>query len=227
LVEAQVQLEKFTNNKLAQMLIGQKCSFDKTGLDFDKIASVSNVSNIASSSKTVFVKPKVAEPQNACEDKGKAIVIACKNVNIKHAVPVMKHSKSRSMPNCYQCGVTGHIKPHCPQIHSHKPWIKKQEPKKGKSGSKPSKPHHVPRQKRQYPQRVAPSCCHYGKTSHTKADYFKLKSRKPKDNQLYEWLVSMIKIVLTRLDKLDNAHNPAPKVRNDDIIHPLRGSGLT
>jgi len=149
------------------MLIGQKCSFDKTGLDFDKTASVSNVSNIASSSKTVFV-----------------------------------------------------------------PRIKKQEPKKGKSGSKPSKPHHVPRQKQQYPQRVAPSCRHCGKTGHTKADYFKLKPRKPKDNQLYEWLVSMIKIVLTRLDKLDNAHNPALKVkkiwvRNDDIIHPLRGSRLT
>jgi hypothetical protein len=42
----------------------------------------------------------------------------------------------------------------------------------------------------------------------------------------------MMKTVLTRLDKLDKAHNPNPKVskvwvRNDETIHPLRGSGLT
>jgi hypothetical protein len=47
LVEAQVQLEKYTNNKLAQMLKGQKCSSDKTGLGFVKTAFVSNDSYIA------------------------------------------------------------------------------------------------------------------------------------------------------------------------------------
>jgi hypothetical protein len=36
LVEAQMQLEKFTDSKLAQMLTGQKCSSDKTGLGCDK-----------------------------------------------------------------------------------------------------------------------------------------------------------------------------------------------
>jgi hypothetical protein len=59
-----VQLEKYTDNKLVQMLTEQKCSSDKTRLGFDKIAYVSNVFNIVSSSKTVFVKPEVAEPQN-------------------------------------------------------------------------------------------------------------------------------------------------------------------
>jgi hypothetical protein len=44
------------------MLIGQKCSFDKTSLGFDKNVFVSNVSNITSSSKIVFMKPKVAKP---------------------------------------------------------------------------------------------------------------------------------------------------------------------
>jgi hypothetical protein len=82
------------------MLKGQKHSFDKSELGFDKTI----VSNIASSSKTVFVKPEVVEPQNACEDKGKALVISCENANIKSVVPIMKHSKSRSMLTCHHCG---------------------------------------------------------------------------------------------------------------------------
>jgi hypothetical protein len=122
------------------MLKGKKHSSNKSGLGFDK----SVVSNIASSSKMVFVKPEVAEPQNACKDKGKALVISCENANIKPAVPIMEHSKSRSLPTCHHCGITGNIRPQCPQIHSQKPQIKKQEPKKGKSGSNPSKPHHAP-----------------------------------------------------------------------------------
>jgi hypothetical protein len=32
-------------------------------------------SNIASTSKTIFVKPEVAESHNACEEKGKAVII--------------------------------------------------------------------------------------------------------------------------------------------------------
>jgi hypothetical protein len=41
LVETQLQLEKFTNNKLTQMLMGQKCYSDKIGLGCDKTASLS------------------------------------------------------------------------------------------------------------------------------------------------------------------------------------------
>jgi hypothetical protein len=38
--------------------------------------------------------------------------------------------------------------------------------------------------------------------------------------------------VLSRLDNLEKAHNPHPRVkkvyvRKDEIIHPMRGSGLT
>jgi hypothetical protein len=113
LVEAQVQLEKYTDSKLAQMLKGQKCSFDKIGLGFVKIVSISNVSNIASSSKIVFVKHEVAEPQNACDDKVKAIVISCENANIKPTIFVIKHSKSRSLPTCHQCGIVSHMRPNC------------------------------------------------------------------------------------------------------------------
>lgn len=45
-------------------------------------------------------------------------------------------------------------------------------------------------------------------------------------------LLSVKQNVLSRLDKMDKAHNLAPKskkvcVRKDETIHPLRGSGLT
>jgi hypothetical protein len=58
LMDAQLQLEKFSDNKIAQMLTDQKCSFDKTGLGY--VATDS--SNIASTSKTVFLKPSGSEP---------------------------------------------------------------------------------------------------------------------------------------------------------------------
>jgi hypothetical protein len=145
---------------------------------------------------------------------------------------MMKHSKSRSPPTYHNCGVTIHIRPHCPQIHSQKSRIKKQEPKKGKSGTRPSKTHHAPRRKRKYSQRFVPPFRRYGKIGHNKSNCFKLKPREPKDNHLYEGLFSMMRNVLSRLDKLDKVHNPGPRVkntwvRNDEIIHPLRGSGLT
>jgi len=72
LMDAQLQLEKFLDNKLAQMLTGQKCSSNKTGLWY--VATDS--SNIASTPRTVFVKSLVSKPQN---DKGKAIMVSCEN----------------------------------------------------------------------------------------------------------------------------------------------------
>jgi hypothetical protein len=142
LIESRMQLEKFSNDKLVQMLKDQKCSFDKTGLGFDKFAAFS--SYIASTFKTIFVKLEIEEPQFANVDKHKEVII-CENANTKHVVPIIKHSKSRSLPTYHHCGITGHIRPHCPQIHSQKSQIKKQEPKKGKSSTRPSKTHHAPR----------------------------------------------------------------------------------
>jgi hypothetical protein len=59
-----------------------------------------------------------------------------------------------------------------------------------------------------------------------------MKPRKPKENQIFDGLVSMMKSVLFRLDELEKAPNHDPKVnkvwvRKDETIHPLRGSGLT
>jgi hypothetical protein len=106
LIESQMQLEKFSNDKLVQMLKGQKCSSDKTGLGFDKFAGSS--SHIPSTSKTVFVKPEIAEPRDACMDKGKEIIV-CENANIKSTVPILKHSRLGSLATCHHCGVSRHI----------------------------------------------------------------------------------------------------------------------
>jgi hypothetical protein len=89
--------------------------------------------------------------------KGKEFVI-CENANLKFAESFKKHFSKRSQPTYYNCGVSGHFRPHCPQIRHQQPWIRKIEQKTGKSSSKPSKPHHAFRQQRHYPQKGSPSC---------------------------------------------------------------------
>jgi hypothetical protein len=183
--------------------------------------------NIAKLSSDKYVQPH----KRHLSQEGKSFVL-CKNANLKIAELVKKHFSKRSQPTCHHCGVIGHIRPHCHQIRHQKPRIKKQEPKTGKSSSKPSKLHHASRQKRQYPQRGSPSCRHSGKNGHIKAKYFRAKPHKPKEIQIYEGLVYMMKNVLVSLDKLDMAYNPTSQIkkvwiRKDEPIHSLKGSGLT
>lgn len=156
------------------MLMGQKCSSDKIGLAFDKTAS-----NIASYSKTMFVKLEIAEPQNNYMYKGKGIVV-CENANKIYSKPVKKHSNKRSMPTYHQCGISDHIRPHCPQIHSQKHKVKKQEPKKTKLDTKAPNANHAYRHQRQHPQRFVLTWHQCGKTGHSKSRCFKSKPREPK-----------------------------------------------
>jgi hypothetical protein len=126
------------------------------------------------SSSDKYVPPR----RRHISQRGKDFVI-CENSNLKFAEPIKKHSNKQRQPICHHCGTSGHFRPHCLHIQNQKPRIKKQEPKRGKSSSKPFMPH----------------------------------------------------LALVRLDKLDMAHNPASQVnkvwiRNDETVHPLRGSGL-
>jgi hypothetical protein len=115
------------------MLTGQKCSSDKTGLGY----VATNSSNIASTSKTVFVKPSSSEPQN---DKGKAIMVSCENDNTTSAKS--KHSTERSLPTCHHCGMVGYIRPNCGQLKFPRTWNKKKAPKKEKDVEENSKTTH-------------------------------------------------------------------------------------
>jgi hypothetical protein len=70
--KSQRHLEKFSSNKLVQMLNGQKCSYGKSGLGFDKfLASSLHDSSIL---RTVFVKPEISETHVAWLDKGQNII---------------------------------------------------------------------------------------------------------------------------------------------------------
>jgi len=157
LMDAQLQLEKFSNNKIAQMLTGQKCSSDKTGLGY--VATDS--SNIASTSRTVFFKPSGSELQN---DKSKAIVVSCENDNTTPAKS--KHSTERSLPTCHHCGIVGHIRPNCGQLKFSRTWNKKNAPKKEKDVEEHSKTKYIPPHRRQFIQKFVPICHHCGLSDH-------------------------------------------------------------
>jgi len=157
LMDAQLQLEKFSDNKIAQMLTGQKCSSNKTGLRY--VATDS--SNIASTSRTAFLKPSGSEPQN---DKGKAIVVSCENDNITPAKS--KHSIERSLPTCHHRGIVGHIRPNCGQLKFRRTWNEKNAPKKEKDVEEHSKTKYVPPHRRQLIQKFVLICHHCGLNGH-------------------------------------------------------------
>jgi hypothetical protein len=54
--------------------------------------------------------------------EGKDSVI-CKNANLKIVKTVKKHSNKRSLPTYHHCGITGHIRPKCPQLQAQKSTV--------------------------------------------------------------------------------------------------------
>jgi hypothetical protein len=157
------------------MLTGQKYSSDKTGLGY---VPTTDASNIGSTLKTVFVKPSVLKPQNACEDRGKAIVISCENANVTPARP--KHSTTRSLPTCHHCGMVGHIRPNCGHLNFPRTWNKKNAYKKDQDVKKNSKSKYVPPHKRQPTQRFVPTCHHCGINDHIRPKCPQLQALKSK-----------------------------------------------
>jgi hypothetical protein len=103
-------LEKFSGDKFLQMLKGQKCSSDKSGLGFDKFTASS--SHVTSTSKIVFVKPEISETHIAFLDKGKNVIVH-EHVKAESEIPYKKQSKSIFIPTCFSCGIIGHTQPYC------------------------------------------------------------------------------------------------------------------
>jgi hypothetical protein len=66
-------------------------------------------SEVKDSSSSKYVPP------NRRHIKGKGNVI-CKNANHNSAENVKKHSNKKSLPTYHHCGITGHIRPKCPQL---------------------------------------------------------------------------------------------------------------
>jgi hypothetical protein len=132
--------------------------------------------------------------------KGKDSII-CKNANLKTRETVKKHSNKRSMPACHHCGITGHILPKCPQLQAQKSKVQKELPTRVTSGTLPPTALQAPpHQQRQLKFVPANQSGQHG--------------------------------MLRSMANMDITCKPSPQVKqvcvkNDETIHPLRGSGLT
>jgi hypothetical protein len=83
--------------------------------------------------------------------KGKGNII-CENSNLKSTETVKKHSNKRNLPTCHHCGITGHIRPKCPQLQAHRTKVQRKLPTKATSGTLLSVAHWAPpHQRRQQP----------------------------------------------------------------------------
>jgi hypothetical protein len=95
-------------------------------------------------------------------------------------------------------------------------------PTKTTSGTLPSAGYKVPWHRWQQQRSV---------TNNTSRRY-KRKPQKPINSQGYEGLLSLMQCMLRRKDNMNKTCKPPPRVkqvwvRNDETIHPLRGSGIT
>jgi hypothetical protein len=119
---------------MIQMLGNQKHSYDKTGLGFNKFVASSS-SHVASTSKTIFVKPKMEDVmiENSCLPKDISEEVIKKS-KPKVKVPVRTNFNSKFIPTCYHCGVKGHTCPNCFQIRAKYQWSHLNFPRKDDLG---------------------------------------------------------------------------------------------
>jgi hypothetical protein len=102
------------------------------------IADLSTSTSHASDSKLDSVDIEPAIVDGACSKN------SCLN---KHVMPKSKESGTRGkfVPTCHNCGKTGHIRPNCYLLKSHRPWIKQDALRKSEtedsSSSKYVHPH--------------------------------------------------------------------------------------
>jgi hypothetical protein len=112
LLETQLQLERVTNEKLTHMLSIQKSPTDKIGL-----GNVAPLSNIPSTSRTIFVKPTALEPPPTVEDKGKDKI----NGDVLGTQKPLSIKKS---PMCHHCSLSGHVRPQCSFLKAQRAKVK-------------------------------------------------------------------------------------------------------
>jgi hypothetical protein len=126
LLEAQLQLERVTDEKLTRMLSIQKSPIDKIGLGY-----VAPSFDAPSTSNTVFVKPTIPEPAPTIEDKGKD--------KVNDDVPGTQKPHSIKRPLiCHHCGLSGHVRPQCSLLKTQKAKAKKEEPRQTNHGTRPA-----------------------------------------------------------------------------------------
>jgi hypothetical protein len=155
-------------------------------------------SEIEDSSSSKYVPP------HRRHIKGKGNV-TCKNANYNSAENVKKHSNKRSLPTCHHCGITGHIRPKCPQLQAQKSKVQKKLQTRATLGTLPPMALQAPR----HQQKFVPTNQN-GKPKKNKLRRYKRKPQKPISNHGYEGLLSLMQCMLRRMDNMNKTCKPPP-----------------
>jgi hypothetical protein len=164
---------------------------------------------VEDSSSSKYVPPH----RRHIEGKG---TVMCKNANHNFAENVKKHSNKRSLPTCHHYGITGHIRPKCPQLQKLK--VQRKLPIRATPP--------MALQALRHQQKFVPA------NQSGKSRHYKRKPHKPNGSHAHEGLLNLIQSMLRRMDNMGKTCKLPPRVkqvwvRKDVTIHPLRGSGLT
>jgi hypothetical protein len=114
------------------MLSIQKSRTNKTSLGY-----VVPLSDIPSTSKTIFVKPIVPKPPPTVEDKGKDKING--DVPPTQKLPTIKRS-----PICHHCGLNWHVRPQCSLLKAQKANVKKEVRRQANYGTRPLAQYQTP-----------------------------------------------------------------------------------
>jgi hypothetical protein len=170
----------------------------------------------------MFVKPTVLEPHHACIDKGNT-VIGGEDMAISEFI--QKPPTKRSPPIWHHCGVSGHIRPRCPQCQA-----QKEPSRQVTSGTRPPTRYQAPPHPRRQQQFVPTN--HSDKLKKNKSMHYKEEREKPESDQSYEGLLILMRNLLRWMDNQLKSYQQPPQVRQvwarkDVGTHPLKGSGPT
>jgi len=112
-------LEKFCSDNFKSML----CIHSDVSNKLDLIVDDLSTSTSHASDSELDIVPVIED--TACLDN------SCLT---NHVMPEAKESETRGkfVPTCHNCGKTGHIRPNCYLLKSHRPWIKQDALRKSK-----------------------------------------------------------------------------------------------
>jgi hypothetical protein len=239
LKESEDLLKKFSGDNLKSMLCIHSDISNKPGLTADLSTSTSHASDFELDS--VDIKPVIVDAafsENSCLNN-------CVKPKSKDT-GTQAHGKF--VPTCDNCGKIGHIRTNCYLLRSHRPWIKQDALRKSEvEDSSSSK--QVPPYRRHIKGKGNVICKNAnhnsaenvkkfvpanqsGKPKKNKSRRYKRKPQKPISYHDYEGFLSLMQGMLRRMDNMDKTCKPPPQVnqvcvKNDETIHPLKGSGLT
>jgi hypothetical protein len=113
--------------------IRPNCSLLKSHKPWIK-QDASRKGKFANSSSSKYVPPH----KRHIKSKGNII---CENANLKSTETVKKHSNKKRLPTCHHCGISGYIRPKCPQFQAQKSKVQRELPTRATAGTLPPTTH--------------------------------------------------------------------------------------